>query len=55
MILCPELGQLKRRERKAFVVTGIIKYKAVKGFGTIESEEGHYEFKGWVYGKRIIN
>lgn len=54
-ITCPDLGNLMRRERKAFVVTGIIQYKAVKGFISVGMEEGCYEFKGWVYGKRIIN
>lgn len=54
-IECPDSGALMRRERKAFVVTGVVEYKAVKGFIDIGTEEGNYEFKGWVYGKRIIN
>lgn len=55
VIECPAVGSLLRRERKAFVVTGVVEYKAVKGFIDIGTEEGNYEFKGWVYGKRIIN
>lgn len=55
VIECPDLGTLMRRERKTFVVTGVLEYKAVKGFIDIGTEEGNYEFKGWVYGKRIIN
>lgn len=54
-ITCPAVGNLMRRERKAFVVTGILQYKTVKGFIDFGTEEGHYDFKGWVYGKRVIN
>lgn len=55
VIDCPNAGALMRRERKAFVVTGVVEYRVVKGFIDIDTEEGDYEFKGWVYGKRIIN
>ncbi len=54
-IQCPEGGTLMRRERKPFVVKGLVKYKEVVGFINIREAEGHYEFTGWVYGKRIIN
>ncbi len=54
-IECPDSGELMRRERKAFVVTGVVEYKAVNGFIDIGTEKGNYEFKGWVYGKRVIN
>lgn len=55
LITCPEVGKLIRRERQAFVVTGVVQYKAVTGFIDFDTEEGRYEFKGWVYGKRVIN
>lgn len=54
-VTCPNLGNLSRRERKAFVVTGVVKYKTITGFMAFGTEEGRYEFKGWVYGKRVIN
>lgn len=51
----PEAGTLKRREKRAFVVRGKLMLRVASGFLTFEEQQVIYEFKGWVYGKRIVN
>lgn len=54
-IQCPNSGQLGRREKQAFRVEGVLRLRLASGFLTFEDREVVYGFKGWVYGKRIIN
>lgn len=51
----PAAGMLKRREKRAFVVRGNLTLRVASGFLTFEEQRVIYEFKGWVYGKRIVN
>lgn len=54
-ISSPGTGALKRREKQAFQIGGVLTLRLASGFLTFEEREVGYEFKGWVYGKRIIN
>lgn len=54
-VTAPNAGSLKRRERQAFLVSGKLQLSEVSGFLQFRSKTVVYEFKGWVYGKRIIN
>lgn len=54
-VVAPIEGTLKRRERQAFQVSGKLQLREASGFLQFQSKTVVYEFKGWVYGKRIIN
>ncbi len=54
-IIAPNAGTLKRRERQTFQVSGTLQLREASGFLQFESRTVRYEFKGWAYGKRIIN
>lgn len=55
VIQSPQAGQLKRREEQQFTIRGKLKLRLPSGFLTFEEREVTYEYKGKVYGKRIIN
>ena len=54
-VTAPNPGALRRRERQAFQVSGKLELSEASGFLQFRSKTVVYEFKGWVYGKRIIN
>lgn len=54
-IVAPAVGVLKRRERQTFQVSGTLELREASGFLQFETRTVRYEFKGWAYGKRIIN
>lgn len=54
-IQSPQEGQLKRREEKLFTIRGELRLRLPSGFLTFEERVVTYEYKGKVYGKRIIN